>query len=129
MSGDGSSSTTMAMLCIAFLKRRGIEASASATRLSKCFRSTSGFPARCRRRVGGARLRDDETEVIAVILHGALIAQRLGPADAAAVKNQRIRRPRPAVGRQPAAQLLLDDNRIVGVGDADAVRHPQHVAV
>ena len=32
-------------------------------------------------------------------------------------------------GRHRAAQLLLDDDRIVGFGDADAVRHAQHVPV
>jgi hypothetical protein len=45
------------------------------------------------------------------------------------VKNQRVRRPRPPLGRQCAAQLLLDDDRIVRLGDADPVGHAKHVPI
>ena len=92
-SRDGSSSTTIARLFIASRKRRGIDASASATRRSNRSRSTAWF-------------RDDGVEVVAFVLHGALVAQRLRLADAAAVQDQGVggaRPPRLAAARRTAA--------------------------
>src|SRR5580765_2500148 len=111
-SADGSSSTTMAMFCIAFLKRRGIEASASATRPSNCFRFTGSQLPRLLWRLAGACSRDDQPEVVAVIPHRALVAERFGPADAPAVEDQRIGSARPALGRHRGRQLLLDDDGV-----------------
>src|SRR5438093_2549984 len=135
-SGDGSSSTTMAMFCIALRKRRGIEASASATSRSNSLRSTflrlslalpglRGFL----RRFLVADARDDETEVVAVVAHDTLIAERFGPADAPAVEDQRVGGARPPLRRHRAGQLRLDLDRVVAFRDADAVRHTQHVAI
>ena len=68
----------------------------------------------CRLRAWPARSRETTAlEVVAVVAHGALVAERLRPADAAAVQDERVGRPRPALRRQRAAQLLLDDLRIV----------------
>src|SRR5690242_3476309 len=123
-SADGSSSTTMAMFCIALRKRRGTEASASATSFSNAFRFTRGLlcgfrgwrglaPAGQRRRrarlfrgfaVAGAG--DDQPEIIAVVAHHALVAQRLRPADAASVEDERVRGSRPAIGRHGGGELL-----------------------
>src|SRR5258706_14868793 len=123
-SSDGSSSTTMAMFCIALRNRRGMDASASATSCSNSFRSTPwgrlfGFLSR---RLAVARPRDDEPKILAVVAHDALVAERLRAADAAAVKNQRVGCARPALRRQRGRQLLFHQHRIVSLGDADAVR-------
>ena len=61
----------------------------------------------------------------------AAIAQRLGPAHAAAVQNQRVGRPRPSRGRQqPASSCFSDLDGIVGGGhEPDPVRDAQHMAV
>ena len=45
------------------------------------------------------------------------------------MKNERVGRPRPALGRHRLAQLLLDLDRIVAFGDADAVGDAQHVPI
>jgi len=77
------------------------------------------------RRFAVARPGDDEPEVIAVVAHDALVAQRLGAADAAAVENQRVGRADPLLGRQRSHQLLLDGDRVVvydGVGLSSAGR-------
>src|SRR5262245_55988049 len=128
----GSSSTTMAMFCIALRKRRGIECSASATSCSNAFRST---PGRCGllatlgrpllRRLAVARPRDDEPEVVAVVANRALVAKGRRPADAAAMKDQRVRGARPSFRRQGGAELLFHFDRIVAFGDADAIGNPQ----
>src|SRR5258708_787436 len=97
-SGDGSSSTTMTMLRMASRKRRGMEARASATCCSNCFRSTS--------------FGHHEAVIVAVVADDALVAERLRTADAAAVQNQRIGRARPALLRQRLPQLLFDHHRI-----------------
>src|SRR5262245_9076733 len=104
------------MLLMASRNRLGIDASASATSFSKCARATAGN-------------RLDAVEVVALALNGALLTQGLGPADAAAVKNQRVGRPRPSIFRHRVAQLSFDDHRVVALRDADAVRHAQHVAI
>src|ERR1051326_5296128 len=121
---DGSSSTTMAMLLIASRKRRGMDASASATRRSNVSRRT-------RLRIPGplspglVRLplspglvrsprppgRDDRRVVIALLSHDADVALRLWIADATAVENQRVRRPRPAFLGHRSAELVLDLHR------------------
>src|SRR5580765_7377199 len=103
-SRDGSSSTTMAMFFIASRNVRGIDASASATRLSNFSRCI---------------FRHDRGVVVALVPDDADVALRLRPADAAAVENQRVRGPRPAVFRHRSAQLLLDLDRVVTLGDAD----------
>ena len=72
---------------------------------------------------------DDHAEIVAVVDDEALLAERFRPADAAAVEDQRVGRSRPALRRHRRAQLLLDDDRIVRLGDADAVRDAQHVTV
>src|SRR5438445_472756 len=125
-SSDGSSSTTMAMFCIALRNRRGIEASASATSCSNCFRSTRWR--RLLRCLAVARPGDDEPEVIAIVAHDAWIAERLRAADPAPVEDQRVGGARPALGRQRGRQLLLDDDRVVSFRDADAVGHAEDVA-
>src|SRR6476660_6222990 len=103
---DGSSSTTIAMFFIASRKRRGIDASASATSFSNRSRCTAGF-------------RNDGVEVLALRLDRAAVAERLRPADAAAVQDERIGRSRPARLWQRAAELLFDEHWIVTLGDAD----------
>src|SRR5712692_3618682 len=128
-SGDGSSSTTIAMFCIVRRNRRGIEASASATSCSNFFRSTRWgrllFLLRLFRRLAVARPGDDEPDVIAVLAHGALVAQRLRAADAAAVENQRVGGARPPRLRHRRAELRLDDDGIVALGDSDPVGHAE----
>src|SRR5688500_12594726 len=68
-------------------------------------------------------------EVQTGVLHGALRAQWLRLANTPAVQDQRVRRARPSFLRQHGAELLLDHFRIVGLGDAEAVRDAQDVAV
>src|SRR5262245_50505387 len=111
----------MAMLAIASRKRRGMLASASATRLSKAARRTTasgGHAAGSH----GARL-----VVGALILRGTPVAQRLGPADAAAVEDERVRGPGPAALRQRTAELRFDRFRLVRFGNAEAVGDPEDV--
>src|SRR5262245_59080524 len=104
----------MAILDIARRNRRGIVCSASATTCSNRARSTSRFR-RCRPSLLPPLLGNDGTEVDAVVAHGALIAERFRLADPAAVQDQRVGRARPVAPGQHAAELLLDDNRIVGL--------------
>ncbi len=59
----------------------------------------------------------------------APIAQRLRPADAAAVQDQRIGRARPSFRRQQRAQLRLDGHGIVRTNQTDPVGDAQHVAI
>src|SRR3954469_25685923 len=93
--GEGSSSTMIAMFRISLRNRRGIERSASATSFSNAARSTGAsfrlfdFPALRRLSVPDAR--DHQAEIIAVVAHDALVAQRLRPADPAAVQDQGVR--------------------------------------
>ena len=135
----------MAMLLSAWRKRRGIDASASAT---SCSNSGPIHFLTARRRVGrrvaaGSRARrlapgaarrsriapDHVLVVIAIVLHRALVAERLRLADPAAVQDQRVGGAGPSFRRQRGAQLLFDDFGIVRLGDADAVRHAQHVPI
>src|SRR2546421_545518 len=94
---DGSSSTMIAMFRISLRNRFGIDCSASATSFSKWLLSNGfqfsvwSFQFDYRR----AFTRDDQAEVVAVVHHEALFAQRPGSADAAAVEDQGIRRPGP----------------------------------
>src|SRR5581483_9200455 len=115
-SAGGSSSTTIATFCMASRKRRGIARNASATWFSKCFRSTRAW-------------RDDEPEVVAVVAHDALIAQRLRFADASAMQNERVGRPRPPLLRQRLAELILNRHRIVAFRDANSIRHAKHMTI
>src|SRR5688500_10320026 len=110
----GSSSTTMAMLAIASRNRDGMSASASAMSRSKLARSTSGLPR--------LTLALERLEVIAVVAHDALVAERLRPADSAAVQDERVRGARPPARRQRRAELLFDLLGRVGFSDADTVR-------
>src|SRR5215831_18163766 len=114
-SGDGSSSTTMAMFFIASRKRRGMEASASATCFSNRERCTGRLASRTPR-LDLARAGDDVLVVVAVVAHHTLIAERRRTADAPAVQDQRVRRAGPARRRQRAAQLLFDVDRVVAFG-------------
>lgn len=45
------------------------------------------------------------------------------------MENERIRGSCPSLARQGVTELPLDDHRIVGLGDADAIRHSKDVAV
>src|ERR1035437_6539729 len=93
-SRDGSSSTTIARFAIASRKRRGMEARASATRRSNSARRT-GLPGWALGAVG-ARLKK-----VALVLHRALITERLRLANAAAVP----------VHRQPGdAECVAEDD-------------------
>src|SRR2546423_11867169 len=96
-SGDGSSSTTMAMFCMASRNRRGMDASASATHRSNAARVMFLLDLLYLRGFTIARAGDDETEVVAVVAYDALIAERLRLSDAAPLEDERGRRPRPAV--------------------------------
>src|SRR5258706_16372468 len=97
----------IAMFRISLRNRFGIERSASATSFSNASRCTRSrlrlsplsfqfsvlsFEFRRRR----ALARDDQPIVVAVVDDEALIAERLRPADAAAVEDQGVGRPRPA---------------------------------
>ncbi len=65
-------------------------------------------------RRAAAFLRDNRVIVVAVVAHGALIAERLRLADAASVQNQRVGRPRPAFLRhapRTAAARRFPDRR------------------
>src|SRR5581483_3762574 len=114
--GDGSSSTMIATFSIAVRKRRGTDVSASATCCSNLLRST---------RI----TRDDQAIVVAAVANGALVAQRFRTADTAPVQDQRVGRARPPLFRQRLAQLLLDEDRIVALGDADPVRDAEDVPI
>src|SRR4051812_1087503 len=100
---SGSSSTTIAIFCIASRNRLGIDASASATRRSNSDFFTDRFPGQLR-----AFARDDGPKIVALVADGALVAERFGSADPPAVEDQRVGRSRPPLGRQRGAQLLLD---------------------
>src|SRR5215475_86310 len=113
-SRDGSSSTTMAMFCKASRNRRGMDASASATSFSNWSRCTAGF-------------RDHGVEVVALGLHCACVAERLGPADPATVKDHRVGGTRPFRLRQRLGKLFFYSHGIVAFGDADAIADPQHM--
>src|SRR5262245_21561530 len=102
------------MFCIASRNCRGMDASASATWRSKVARSTGGLLALARSLAG-----DDGAVEIAVVHHGAEIAQRSRPADAPAMKDQRVGCAGPSGFRHRLAQLLFHDLRIVGLRDAD----------
>ncbi len=78
---------------------------------------------------GIAALQRNRRVIVAVVAHVALLAHRLGLADPPAVQDQCVRRSRPARLRKRLAQLLLDDFRIVGLGDANPVRHSQHMTI
>src|SRR5919199_4991866 len=118
--GDGSSSTTIARFSIASRKRRGMDARASATHRSNAARVMLLLDFR---RFPVARAGDDQPEVVAVLAHHALIAERLRFTDAPPVQNERVGRARPSVLRHRGAQLLLDRLRIVSFCNADPVRH------
>jgi len=45
------------------------------------------------------------------------------------MQDERVRGSRPALGGERTAQLLLDEDRIVGVGDPDAIGNAQHVPI
>src|SRR5262245_14521526 len=105
----------IAMFFIAIRNRAGIEASASATWLSNCFLCTA--------------LCNDVLVVVAPLLHNALLAEWLGPADAAPVQDERVGGTRPALLRHRRAQLLLDDDGIVPFGDANPVRDAEDVPI
>ena len=45
------------------------------------------------------------------------------------MQDQRVGRERPLLGWERGRELVLHDDRIVGLGDADPVRDPQHVAI
>src|SRR5581483_11771131 len=114
-SAPGSSSTTTARFFISRRKRTGISSMASATSCSNLFRSTF--------------FGDDMAEVVAVVTHGALAAERLRLADPPAVQDLHVRRERPHLLRQTIAQLLFDLHGVVAFRDADAIRHAQYVAI
>src|SRR5713101_3519243 len=112
------------MFVIAVRKRRGMEASASATSCSNCFRSTWFLPGRA-----APLSRNDGTVEVARIPHNALLAERLGTADAPPVEDQRIGSARPSLFGKRVAQLLLGHDRVVRFGDADPVRHAEHMPI
>src|SRR5471032_2998463 len=104
-SGDGSSSTMIAMFRISLRNRRGTDRSASATRRSNACRSTGlsigwGF---CLGLGPGALAGHHRPVVVAVVPHGALVAERFGAADAPAVEDQDVGGPRPLPGRHRGA--------------------------
>src|SRR5687768_16026119 len=74
-------------------------------------------------------LRLQRAIVIAILADRALVAERLGPADAAAVQNLDVGRQRPHPGWKRCGELPLHLLRIVTRGDADTVRHAEHVAI
>ena len=127
VSADGSSSMTIAMLLMASRKWSGIDASASSTHARNSSRVMASFASLSLR---GRRLGAKLLVVPAVRTHLAPVAQRLGPAHAAPVQNERIGRLRPSRGRQQSSQLLLRLDRIIGRRhEPDSIRHSQHVAV
>src|SRR5665213_1473486 len=109
----GSSSTTMARLAMASRNGFGIDASASATRLSNFSRCTV----------------HDGGEVVALALDDARVAERRWLADAAAMEDEGVGRARPARLGHRVAELLLDDDGVVAFGDADAIGHAKHVPI
>jgi hypothetical protein len=68
-------------------------------------------------------------EVQAIGGDGAAVARRLRFADAAAVQDQRVGRAGPVGRGEGGAELTFDGLGIVARGEADPVRHAQHVAV
>ena len=127
MCGDGSSSTTTATFFISSRKRGGISSSAASDELAEIAARVIATPAPSYAR----RLRGPERAavVVAVVADDALLAERLRLADAAAVQDQRVGRPRPLRRRHRSAELLLDDLGIVRPRDADPVRDAQHVPI
>src|SRR5262245_47787276 len=116
------------MFFIASRNRRGIEASASATCFSNSERRTNvlaGVP----RALDLAGAGDHVVEVVAVVAHHALVAERRRTADAPTVQDERVGRARPSCLRQRATKLLFDDDRVVAFGDPDPVRDAEDVAV
>src|SRR5579862_5337405 len=112
----------IAMFRISLRNRFGIDWSASATSFSNLARSTGSF----RRSALSSQFRvlssefrrprpfarHDQPEVIALVADETFVAERLGPADAAAVEDQRVRGLRPPLRRHRGAELLFDDDRI-----------------
>src|SRR5260370_8034232 len=94
------------MFVIAVRKRRGMEASASATSCSNCFRSTWFLPGRA-----APLSRNDGTVEVARIPHNALLAERLWTADAPPLEDQRIGSAPPSPFRNPTSHPLLPPHR------------------
>src|SRR5262245_43155882 len=108
-----------------------MRAMASVTRRSNAARviGRSGSPRRpraFRRRLGRS---GHAPIVIAIADHQALIAERLWPADATAMQDLHIGGECPQLARQRSAELCLNLDGIVALGDTDAVRHAQHVSI
>src|ERR1051325_8123780 len=116
------------MFFIASRKRRGIEASASATCFSNRARCTGVLACRTPR-LDLARAGDDVMVVVAVVADDALVAERRRRTDAPSMQDERVRRAGPALLRQRATQLLLDSHGVVAFGDADPVRDAEDVTV
>src|SRR5262249_340313 len=110
------------MLRIACRKSCGIPRSASATMASNFARSTA-FP-----RLAFA-LTHQRVVVVAVVTNDALFAERLWFADAPPVQDQRVGRLGPVRLAECRGELLLDDFRLVALGDADPIGDAQHVPV
>ena len=68
-------------------------------------------------------------EVFAVLRNGAAVAEWARLADAAAMQDQRVGCASPVGGRKGGAQLLFDDDRVVGARDADAIGDAEDVAI
>src|SRR5512147_681959 len=114
------------MFVISRRKRFGMSAIASATSSSNLARVTLLVPSSADRLRSAS---DHQPEVVAIAAHGTLIAQRLWLADAAAMQDLHVGGDRPHLSRQRTAQLILDLDRIVPLGDADPVRHAQDVTI
>src|SRR5258708_26530841 len=84
----------MTRFCMLSRRRRGMDRSASATRRSNRSRCNGTLLLGVRRPILGER-----PHVVALVLDRAPIAQRLGPADATPVQDQRIRGTSPSPGR------------------------------
>src|SRR5207253_9685284 len=103
------------MFCISRRKRAGMSSIASATSCSNLFRFTG--------------LLHHVLVIVTVVPDGALIAQRLRLADASAVKDLHVRRERPQLLWQTAAELLFHVDGVVAFRDPDAIGHTQDVAI
>ena len=136
-SRDGSSSTTIAMFVIASRNRRGIAGErVSDEALERCVdpRRFAFASLRLPCAVAPCRaVRRALSGSVEVVAHRRCTAHW-----SQSGLGLQMRRPcrisvsdvaRPPLGRQRAAQLLLDDVRVVGLGDADPVRHAQHVPI
>ena len=86
-------------------------------------------PRGLRRRATAGLARHDGLVIQAVLPNRTPIAERLGLADAPAVQDERVGGPRPSFGRHYRAKLLLDGFWIIRLGDADPIRHAQHVPI